>query len=323
MPAVLQASTATPGRQPICTGKTMNRVLKKVIVSAVALITLMLLSSTFLFNWKIIPPGYTGVKINRLVDRGIKHEDIATGFVFYNPVQTQLIVYPTFVQRVVWTRDMHEGNPINEELTFNTRDSVPVTLDVAVSFALAADRVPDFYTKFRADRIETFTHGFLRDTARNVIVAVGSEFTFDDVNGPKKEEFLELIAKKLDAKVAVYGVGIQQFGLIGSLRPPQALVEAVGAKTKAIQDSIRTENEVRSAQAEAKKRVAIAEGEAAANRALLASIEPKLLDWERLKLQKDAINKWNGVMPSVMTEGGGSMLFNIPTTGIGVPAAKR
>lgn len=300
----------------------MNRVLKRILLSAAALLLLLVLSSTFLFNWKIIPPGYTGVKVNRLVDRGITRENIATGFVFYNPIQTQVIVYPTFVQRVVWTRDVHEGNPQNEELTFNTKDSVPVTLDVAVSYGLAADRVPDFYTKFRADRIESFTHGFLRDTARNVIVAVGSEFTFDDVNGPKKEEFLELIAKKLDAKVAVYGVGIQQFGLIGSLRPPPALLDAVGAKSKAIQDAIRTENELRSAQAEAKKRVAIAEGEAAANRALLASIEPKLLEWERLKLQKDAINKWNGVMPSVMTDGG-SMLFNVPTAGVSAPAARH
>ena len=301
-------------------GTTMNRVLHRVIVSAVVLIILLTLSSTFLLSWKIIPPGYTGVKVNRLVDRGITRENVTTGFVFYNPIQTQVIVYPTFVQRVAWTRDMHEGNPVNEELTFNTKDSVPVTLDVAVSYGLAAERVPEFYTKFRAERIETFTHGFLRDTARNVIVAVGSEYTFDDVNGPKKEEFLEAIAKKLDAKVAVYGIGIQQFGLIGSLRPPPALLDAVGAKSKAIQDSIRTENEVRSAQAEAKKRVAIAEGEAAANRALLASIEPKLLEWERLKLQKDAINKWNGVMPGVMTNGG-SMLFNIPVHGAGAVAA--
>lgn len=300
----------------------MNRVLKKVLLSAAGLSALCLLSSMLLFNWKIIPPGYTGVKVNRLVERGITRENIATGFVFYNPIQTQIIVYPTFVQRVVWTRDLQEGNPLNEELTFNTKDSVPVTLDVAVSYALAAERVPEFYTKFRADRIESFTHGFLRDTARNVIVAVGSEFTFDDVNGPKKEEFLERIAKKLDARVALYGVGIQQFGLIGSLRPPPALLEAVGAKSKAIQDAIRTENELRSAQAEAKKRVAIAEGEAAANRALLASIEPKLLEWERLKLQKDAINKWNGVLPGVMADGG-AMLFNIPAASASAPAGKH
>ncbi|UUZ50839.1 prohibitin family protein [Massilia sp. B-10] len=200
---------------------------------------------------------------------------------------------------------------------FNTKDSVPVTLDVAVSYGLAAERVPEFYTKFRAERIESFTHGFLRDTARNVIVAVGSEYTFDDVKRPQEGRIPRVDREKLDAKVAVYGIGIQQFGLIGSLRPPQALLEAVGAKSKAIQDSIRTENEVRSAQAEAKS----------GWRLPRAKRRPTAHCWRRSnrscwngrgwKLQKDAINKWNGVMPSVMTDGGGNMLFNIPAHGSG------
>ena len=271
----------------------------------------LLLTRWFLLDWKIIPPGYTGVKINRLVDQGITRSNTVTGFVFYNPIQTQLIVYPTFIQRVVWTRDPHEGNPLNEELTFNTKDAVPVTLDVAVSYALDAAQVPAFYTKFRADRLETFTHGYLRDTARNVVVSVGSEYNFDDINGVKKEEFLDRITHEMNQRVSGFGVGVQQFGLIGALRPPQSLLDAVNLKTRAIQESIRAENEVRTAEAEAKKRVAIAEGEAAANRALLLSLDPKLFEWERLKLQHEAIQKWNGVSPSVMS-GTSGMLFNIP-----------
>ena len=114
-------------------------------------------------------------------------------------------------------------------------------------------------------------------------------------------------------RLAPLGVSIKQFGIVGSLRPPRALLDAVSAKTKAIQDAIRTENEVRSAQAEAKKRVAIAEGEAAANRALASSLDDRLLAWERLKLERAAIEKWNGVTPSVMAgDNGGGMLFNIP-----------
>lgn len=291
----------------------MNSGLKKfsLILGLAAL--LVIFTSSFLFNWKIIQPGYTGIKVNRLVGQGITHEDTVTGFVFYNPIQTQLIVYPTFIQRVVWTHDLKEGNPVNEELTFNTKDSVPVNLDVAVSYGLDANQVPAFYTKFRADHIEVFTHGYLRDTARNVVVSIGSEYNFDDINGAKKEEFLDRITKELNARVSKFGVGIQQFGLIGALRPPQSLLDAVSAKTRAIQDAIRTENEVRSAQAEAKKRVAIAEGEAASNRALLMSLDPKLFEWEKLKLQREAIQKWNGVTPSVMGGGNsGGMLFNIP-----------
>ncbi len=59
--------------------------------------------------------------------------------------------------------------------------------------------------------------------------------------------------------------------------------------------------------------MAIAEGEAAANHALASSLDDRLLAWERLKLERAAIEKWNGVTPSVMggTSGGG-MLFNIP-----------
>jgi SPFH domain / Band 7 family len=118
-------------------------------------------------------------------------------------------------------------------------------------------------------------------------------------------------AREMNQRVSGFGVSVAQFGLIGALRPPQSLLDAVNLKTRAIQESIRAENEVRTAQAEAKKRVAIAEGEAEANRALLLSLDPKLFEWERLKLQHEAIQKWNGVSPSVMS-GGNGMLFNIP-----------
>ena len=266
-----------------------------------------------LFTWKVIDPGYTGIKINRLVNRGVTREDIVTGFIFYNPIQTAVVTYPTFIQRVAWTHDKAEGRPTNEELTFNTRDSVPVNLDVAVSYQLETAKVPEFYTKFRADNIDSFTHGFLRDTTRNIMANVGSEYTFDEVNGNKKEEFLQRVGKDLNETVRHFGVNIQQFGMIGSLRPPQTLLEAVNAKTQAIQRAIQTENEVRAAQAEAKKKVAIAEGEAAANRALASSLEPRLLEWERLKIMREQIAKWNGKMPDVLNSGAGSgMLMTLP-----------
>ena len=278
----------------------------------ILIIVALLLLGSFIVRVTIIEPGYTGIRINKLVNQGISKENIITGYVIYMPLFTTIVRYPTFVQRVAWTNDVREGNPINEELTFNTIDSVPVNIDVAVSYQLEPSRVPDFYTKFRADNIEQFTHGFLRDTTRNLVAKIGSEYTFDDINGSKKEEFLARVTKNLHEEVNVYGVSIQQFGLIGSLKPPQELLNAVNAKTKAIQQSIQAENEVRQAQAEAKKRIAIAEGEAAANRALASSIDPKLLQWESMKIEREAVQKWDGKMPTVMSGKGENMLFNVP-----------
>lgn len=287
-------------------GKTKYVVLLLLLLFAIPFIRSLLLT------WKLIDPGYTGIKINRLVNKGITREDIVTGFVFYNPVQSVVVTYPTFIQRVAWTHDKTEGKPFNEELTFNTKDSVPVNIDVAVSYQLESVKVPEFYSKFRADNIDSFTHGFLRDTTRNIVANLGSEYTFDEINGTKKEEFLQRTGKMLNDTVHPFGVNIQQFGLIGSLRPPQALLEAVNAKTQAIQKSIQVENEVRSAQAEAKKKIAIAEGEAAANRALASSLDPRLLEWERLKIMREQIAKWNGTMPSVISGSGQGLLMSIP-----------
>lgn len=288
----------------------------KYIVIIMIILLLFPIVRGLLFSWKVIDPGYTGIKINRLVNKGITREDIVTGFVFYNPIQTAIVVYPTFIQRVAWTHDVKEGSPVNEELTFNTKDSVPVNIDVAVSYQLDSVKVPEFYTKFRADNISSFTHGFLRDTTRNIVANIGSEYNFDEINGTKKEEFLQRVGNGLNDTIRTFGVNIQQFGLIGSLRPPQALTEAVNAKTQAIQKSIQVENELRAAQAEAKKKIAIAEGEAAANRALASSLDSKLLEWERLKIMKEQVAKWNGKMPDVVAGAGGSdpaMLLNIQT----------
>ena len=295
----------------------------KYIIILIIIIFAIPLVRGMLFSWKVIEPGYTGIKINRLVNKGVSREDIVNGFIFYNPIQTSVVMYPTFIQRVAWTHDKAEGRPINEELTFNTKDSVPVNIDVAVSYQLEAARVPDFYTKFRADNIDSFTHGFLRDSTRNIVANIGSEYTFDEINGTKKEDFLARVGKALNENVRQFGVTIQQFGLIGSLRPPQALLEAVNSKTQAIQKSIQIENEVRSAQAEAKKRVAIAEGEAAANRALASSLEPRLLEWERLKIMREQITKWNGQMPNVMSGSGQGMLLNIQTAEPGSGVTKK
>jgi regulator of protease activity HflC (stomatin/prohibitin superfamily) len=218
---------------------------KRFIASVLALAFAFFIFSMFVVKITIIEPGYTGIRISKLVNQGVSKENIITGYVVYMPLFTNIVKYPTFVQRVAWTHDMTEGNRQNEELTFNTIDSVPVNMDVAVSYQLESSKVPDFYTKFRADNIASFTHGFLRDTTRNIVAKIGSEYTFDVINGAKKEEFLGRVAAELNEEVKGFGVSIQQFGLIGSLRPPQELLNAVNAKTRAIQLAIQTENEIR------------------------------------------------------------------------------
>lgn len=263
-----------------------------------------------------IEPGYTGIKINKVGEnRGVSSENLVSGLVFYFPLTTKIVEYPTFNQRVSWTRDAKEGESSNEELAFNTKDSVPVTLDVAVNYTLRADKVPAFYTKFRCDNISLFTHGFLRDQARNAVSQIGSEYNFDDVNGSKKEEFMARLSAAISASVAEYGVEIgpkNGVSVIGALRPPQNLLNAINAKVQATQDAQKAENELRIVTANAKKAIAQAEGEAAAMKAKSVTITPQLLELKKLEIQETMASKWNGALPVTMLGNGSNTLFQLP-----------
>lgn len=289
--------------------------MKKVVLALVAVVLGMSLTGCM----TTVEPGHVGIKINKVGDnRGVSKENLVAGWVFYFPITTKIVEYPVFNQRIAWTHDVKEGNPVNEELTFQTKDNVPVGMDMAVNYTLLEAKVPEFYTKFRADKIGFFTHGFLRDMARNAVTQIGSEYTFDEVNGSKKEEFLTKVNGYLAKSVVEYGVQIAANGvsLIGALRPPAGLADAINLRSKAIQDSQRIQNELASSVAEAKKAVAQAEGEAASMRAKSSSITPQFMELKKLEIQQAAIEKWNGQLPDTVISsgaGGGNMMFNIPT----------
>jgi regulator of protease activity HflC (stomatin/prohibitin superfamily) len=88
------------------------------------------------------------------------------------------------------------------------------------------------------------------------------------------------------------------------MRLPETVVAALNSKITATQDAMKVQNEVAQAKAQAEKAIAIARGEAEANRQKMASITPQLLQYE-------AIQKWNGVLPSMMTNGGSVPFINL------------
>ncbi len=255
-----------------------------------------------------VPPGYAGIRVNQVgSDKGVESYPLVTGYVFYNPITTAIIEYPCFVQTAVWTKSVFEGSPNNEEITFNTKEGLVVSGDISLSYQLNRDDVPAFYVKFRTDNINNFTHGFLRNIARDAFNEIAATYGVEEIYGAKKEDILKAVRDRINGEVKVYGVEVQQFGFIGALRIPDNVTEALNNKIKATQDAIRVENELRQSKAQAQKVVAAAEGEAEANRILAASITPQLIQWKQLQLTQDAIARWDGKRPQV--EGGNSGLL--------------
>jgi regulator of protease activity HflC (stomatin/prohibitin superfamily) len=147
----------------------------------------------------------------------------------------------------------------------------------------------------------------LRNLARDAFNEVGGQFTAEEMNGPRKEEFLNAVKAQINKDADAFGVVVEQFGLVGNLDLPSTIVDALNAKIAATQNAIRAENELRQAEAEAKKTVAKANGEAEANRVLTASLTPTLIQWQTLQVMRD---KWNGALPQV-SSGNGNFLYQL------------
>jgi regulator of protease activity HflC (stomatin/prohibitin superfamily) len=270
-----------------------------------------------------IGPGMVGIEVDQSgSQRGVQDIVLKTGRVWYNPYSTSIIEYPTYMQSVTWTASPNEGNPGNEEITFNTQDSMKVNGDFNLSYSLLADKVPAFYIKFRNDDLKVFNDGFLHSVARTCINDTAGHFTIDKImgdNGPWLKESEDC----LEAKLAPYGVHIEQFGIIGSPRPPDSVIQSINMKVQATQLAIQKQNEVAQAEADARKAVAVADGEAnaqiarakgeaEANRIKSSSIDDKLIQWYKLTNNHDLIWRWNGVRPNVEAGNGSGLLLQLP-----------
>jgi regulator of protease activity HflC (stomatin/prohibitin superfamily) len=278
-----------------------------------------------IFRMTRIGAGYVGIEINLAgSQRGPSEIPIRTGWVFYSPLKTQIVEYPTFVQTVKWTADINEGHPINEELVFNSKEGQEVRADVSLSYAIDAGKIPDFYVKFRSDDLDRFTHGILKDIVRNSLNEVASTYTLEDIYGENKAKFLVETRNKIQSQIAPVGVQIQQFGFIGKPRFTAAIEQAITQKTQAITDAERARNQLAVTQAEVAKTVAEAEGEARsaierargeaeANRLRQASITPQLLEWKRLENQRAFVDRWNGELPHTVLGDKNGLIMPLPT----------
>ena len=301
--------------------------LRKYVRTGAMLIALVVCVLVF-FNYVLavtrIGAGYVGVEILLSgSQRGPSEIPIKTGWVFYSPIRSQIIEFPTFIQTVKWTHDLNEGRPLNEEMSFNSKEGMEIYSDVSLSYAIDPKMVPDFYLKYRVNNLETFTHGFLRDVVRNSLNEVASTYSVEEIYGERKAEFLHKVEGLIQAKLTPVGVGIQQFGFIGAPRVPDVISSAITAKAQAIQNAERAQNELAQTQAEAAKKiaeadgdaksqVALAQGEAEANRIRQASITPQLLELRRLENQRALIDRWNGQLPQVESGNGGGLMLQLP-----------
>ncbi|MGD9678100.1 MAG: SPFH domain-containing protein [Vulcanibacillus sp.] len=281
----------------------------------------MLLLSITLIGCTRIDAGYMGLKVNLLGSERGDIEEYGPGrYNTFMQINTDWYKFPMFVKTYVWTADKVEGSEGDESFTFQTKEGLSINADIGISIQVQNEPgVPTkIFTTYRRG-VDELIDSVIRNAVRDSLNVIASKYSVDDVIGEGKAKLLEEVEANVKAYFAPIGIDIVSLSWITSLRLPDQVVRALNAKIEASQIALQRENEVRTAEAEALKKVAEARGrsesvklesaakaesirieaiaQAEANRLLSQSMTATLLQLEWIK-------KWKGDVPTVSSDGG-------------------
>jgi regulator of protease activity HflC (stomatin/prohibitin superfamily) len=289
--------------------QSLGQIIRK-FVPLIVLAVVVIVMSQFVGCTKV-EPGYVGIKVNQYgTQKGVSDFPIQTGRVWYNPATTEIYKFPTFMQNVVWTKSPHEGNKVDESITFNSVEGANANADIGLSYSFNGAKVPEIFIKFRQDAAH-ITEVFVRNHVRDAFVREASTMKITEIFGAGKQILLGKVAKGLRDVLGPDGIDVESVALIGELRVDASVAQSINAVITANQKATEAENKVRQSKAEAEQAMAVATGkaqailteasaQAEANKKIRESLTAELV-------QIKAIEKWDGVLPTYT--GGGAVPF--------------
>ncbi len=268
----------------------------------------------FTIRYETIRPGYVGIKVPLQGSKADKTEyTIVYGRVWYNTFWNDIYVFPTFMQQVAWVKSVDEGSPIDESISFSSREGKSVNCDVSLAYSIDADSVPHIFRDQRK-KIEDITATYLRSKVREAFTRHAGVMEVHDVLGAGKSDLVDAVKKDLVNELGPKGYVIDMVAIVGEMRVDEKVRTAINATIEAQLRAVEAENKVQQIEAESRQKIAeargkaesirmVAEADAEANRKIAESLTPQIILYKMTE-------KWDGKPPMVLG-GGVTPLLNV------------
>jgi regulator of protease activity HflC (stomatin/prohibitin superfamily) len=276
-------------------------------------ITVFVFLGLFMLGCERIDAGHVGVKVN-LYGNGKGVDDVTevTGWVFYNPISTKIVEFPTYMQHKEY-KAVYDGKELKRDESFvvNSKDGSEFHVSPLLNYSIKREKVPYIFAKYRVN-LESIESGFLKTAVYDAFRIVSNSYTADELIS-NRQEFEVKVRSVLEKQLNPEGIIISQF--TSNLGYPQTFKTAIDAKNNAIQAALKAENDVKTAEAEAKIKIAKAEGDAQAlltnARAEAESNKLRQQTLTPLLLQQMWIEKWSGGLPSTVLGNGQNLMYGL------------
>ena len=255
-----------------------------------------------------VPAGHVGVKVYLLgKSKGVDSEELGVGR-YWIGINEELYLFPTFQQNYVWTKSAHEGADKDESITFQTKEGMDCNADLGITYHINPSKVTTIFQKYRKGVAE-ITDIYIRNQVRDALVEEASSLAVEEVYGVGKTELIKKVQGRVQSQLKDTGIEVDKLYWVGSVRLPETVLAALNSKVGATQKAQQRENELREAEAQAKKTIAEAEGRARANAILSSSITSQVIEYKKMENEARRIEKWDGKLPKV--QGGNTPFINL------------
>ena len=268
---------------------------KTISTGTVAAVVVGIGAAYALLSLTTVPAGYVGVRVNLYADKGVDNEVVGTGRYFIG-INEQLYRFPTFNQLISY----------EEPFTFQTSDAMDVRARVGVEYNISPEKAATIFQTYRKG-IEDITEVNLRQYISDALIKHAAGMDINELTQGGKTALLDVVLKELRSKLDPVGIRIVKLSWVTDLIYPEQVKESINAKIEATQRALLRENEVAQSKAEAQKRIEEARGIAESTRlraqaeADAIAIKAKALRDNPDVMQLNAIEKWDGKLPQMMT----------------------
>ena len=278
----------------------------KLQVTGVAAAAVLFFGGAYLLNSiTTVPAGYVGVRVNLYADKGVDNEVVGTGRYFLG-INEQLYRFPTFNQLISY----------EEPFTFQTSDAMDVRARVGVEYNILPEKAATIFQTYRKG-IEDITEINLRQYISDALIKHAAAMDINELTQGGKTALLDGVLKELRGKLDPVGIRVVKLSWVTDLIYPEQVKESINAKIEATQRALLRENEVAQSKAEAQKRIEEARGIAESTRlraqaeADAIAIKARALRDNPDVIQLNAIEKWDGKLPQMMTADAPMPLINV------------
>ena len=253
--------------------------MKWIFVGAIAIGAIILVGSSAV----IVGAGQRGVLLRFGAVTGTSFDE---GLHFKIPFVDQIVLMSTQIQKYT------------APATSSSKDLQVVTTEVTLNYQLVAGEVGEIYRTMRQDYENRVMQPFIQEAVKSTTANYDAEELI--TQRPAVRSALE---DEMRDRLTARGIAVVQLS-ITDFQFSAAFQAAIEAKVTAVQQALEAQNALERVQFEAQQQITLAEAEARGLELQKAQITPDLIQLRQLEVQRIAVEKWNGVMPSVVTSGG-------------------